>query len=855
MKNAFFPLLLLFLFLFSQCARVSEASEPGPIRVGITDWEFRQSKEDSGAYEPASVPGTVLPTLFKLGEIPDPFSLDNEKELAWIGQSDWEYRSEFALSDELLLNKNIFLVFEGLDTYADVLLNGRKILSAENMFVSYELPVKEFLKEGKNELIVHFSSPVIQDSIQQARHPFRYPDSRSFTRKAPYQYGWDWGPRLIDMGIWRPVYLDFFDVYTIDQIHVVTDSIVEQQAFVSLILDIHSSDSCRVDLSTNLKSFPDGQIDRSLAIHPGKQRIKLPFTIEEPKLWWPNGMGDPHLYDLNLSLESSDGRLDTSLHFGIREIDLVQKEDSIGRSFYFLVNKEPLFIRGSNYIPQNSFPTLVTKRERRKLLKDAAKVGMNMLRVWGGGIYPENDFYDLCDSLGLLIWQDFMFACNFYPGNEAFLNNIRQEITQQVQRLDGRTCLALWCGNNEIDEAWHNWGYQEALNYSEEDQKKIWGDYQTVFDTLIPGVILANGLRTDYVPSSPKIGWGNQEALYEGDMHYWGVWWGEEPFEKYWEKTGRFMSEYGFQSFPSPPLMATYFYQDSLRLDHPSVLNHQKHPRGMELISKYMDWDYKGTSDPLKYAYISQLVQRRGMRMAIEAHRLKKPYCMGTLYWQLNDCWPAISWSSIDYECQWKAFHFDLQKLYANQSIIVKEKEKIFEVYLVNEDPAIEQCTVRMQIRDLRGKTYVDSSEVVWAPSTYNPLIVKLTKQELTSYAPLEELFLEWSIIHQKQVLQSSRYFLVKPKDLALNKASLELSYFSKEGQSYLMLKSKQLIKDLYLNFPGKDWSFDQNYFDLLGEESVLITGHKNEKQIERSIKDLQAYSLNPELEIFWQDE
>ena len=401
-----------------------------------------------------------------------------------------------------------------------------------------------------------------------------------------------------------------------------------------------------------------------ITLQKGLNSYKTKLSVPDPKLWWPNGMGDQPLYQLDFQIESSNSVDSQNVIFGIRQIELVQQKDSIGESFYFKINGKPFFAKGANYIPQDNFPSRVPDEKYIQTIQTALDANMNMLRVWGGGIYEKDIFYDLCDQKGILVWQDFMFACTMYPGDSAFIENVRQEAIYQVKRLRNHPSIALWCGNNEVDEGWHNWGWQKALNYSASDSTEVWNNYLKIFEKILPEAVSLYSPYTPYIPSSPQNGWGRKESLTHGDAHYWGVWWGAEPFEIYEEKVGRFMSEYGFQGFPDLKTLDSCLLPEDRNLLSPALLNHQKHPRGMELIRTYMELEYKVPDEFEDYAYVSQLVQAYGIKKAIEAHRRAMPRCMGTLYWQLNDCWPVISWSSVDYYNRWKALHYFVRQAY-----------------------------------------------------------------------------------------------------------------------------------------------------------------------------------------------
>jgi beta-mannosidase len=851
MRSNFLYFYLLPLLMLTACKPPDKNPVQKAYRQYISDWSFKASEAPYTAFRRATVPGNIYTDLQTHALIPDPFFGTNEDSVQWVGRTHWDYRVVFTPEAGLMDKKNVRLVFEGLDTYADVYLNDQLLFRGKNMFTRYTAEVDDILLDGINELVVTFTSPVLTDSVLQAAHPFLYPDPRSFTRKAPYQYGWDWGPRLAGMGIWKPVYLEAPTDPDPDHFRVVTDSLGVNQAYLSLIFRVKGRPGSTLRITGNPAGSKKALFQEKRTLTDNVQSIQIPFILKDPELWWPNGMGTARLQELNVSLETSGFRFDTTLVFGIRTIELVREPDSLGETFYFKINGQPVFVRGANYIPQHSFPSQVTQAQAKRLLTDARMVGMNMLRVWGGGIYPDDHFYALCDSLGLMVWQDFMFACNFYPGDTSFLKNVATEVRQQVVRLSGRPSLALWCGNNEVDEAWHNWGYQESLNYSLHDQERIWTAYQNLFDTLIPGIVRQITPRVDYIPSSPRIGWGHEEALYEGDMHYWGVWWGAEPFEIYREKTGRFMSEYGFQAFPAGSMLTKYIPGEIIDLNEAGLLNHQKHPRGMALIREYMERDFKVPEDPLSYLYVSQLVQELGMRIAIEAHRKAKPSCMGTLYWQLNDCWPAISWSGIDFEGNWKALHYSLNRLYANQLLVVDEQSDSWNMYLINEDPQLESGRIRIRLLDFAGNSYLDT--IKNTPISVHEAIRfgEMRRNEFPEGLDERSAVMVLDMDAGLNAPVRTLHYFVRPKSLLLAPAILNVVVREQtKNRLTVEIHSDVLVKNLYLPVENICQKLSDNFFDLLPGETKELIFEGFLADSGADIRTLKGYSLNPSLEI-----
>ncbi len=572
-----------------------------PDRIELTDWQF----EYNGQWYPATVPGFIHTDLMANGLIPDPFYGTNEDSVRWVSDSSWSYRTTILGSD--LPEGPLYLVMEGLAGNAWVLWvayfgDGDPDCGTEtvdNMFTENVFEISNGTLQYDSIMIEVFFEPLV-DSLLEGYYGITLPDRRAFTRIAPYQQGWDWGPKLPTCGIWKPVYI------------------------------------------TNRKLLTEGN------------RIRI----------------------------NSDGSVRTL------NVELRQEKDSIGQSFTFYRDGKPIFIKGANWIPVHSFPVddSANRAHYRHLLCSAKEAGFNMLRVWGGGIYEHDYFFDLCDSLDLMVWMDFNFSTMLYPDNPEMLESIRQEAEQNIRRIARHPCVVLWCGNNEVKNGWEDWGWQGVYKWTPEQRARLQHGIDTLFgeNGILANEVKKNDpLQRPYISTSPLYGWGHPECVTHGDSHYWGVWWGEEPFEKYAEKTGRFMSEFGFQSYPMMSTIRRFCPEDQLDIDLPTMRSHQKHGRGREIIDKAMMQYYGFDSKTLNlenYAYVSQLLQAWGTGYGIFQHIKQQPHCMGTLYWQLNDCWPVASWSSIDYYGNWKALHYRAQALFAD-NVDLNKWEQYYNVY------------------------------------------------------------------------------------------------------------------------------------------------------------------------------
>ncbi|MBR5910408.1 MAG: glycoside hydrolase family 2 protein [Bacteroidales bacterium] len=667
------PLFLL-TFAFSACQKIEKQN----VVVQLLNQGWTLTGDTLNINMQVDVPSVVQQSLYENGIIPHPYLGTVENQLLWISDHPWDYTLRFDVDKELLEKQVVELEFEGIDTYAEVKLNGEKLFFADNQFRVWKHEVKDLLKEKDNLLEVNF---VRYDSTQLAlyeAHQPRLPEKYAVSRKAPYQHGWDWAPKYKNVGIWKPVKLVGWDEARLEDAYIVTQTANTERAELLLHLDFDAVKGGNYDVEV----FFHG---KRLGLYPvqlqeGQQHSIIDLTVEQLQLWWPNEMGEQPLYIMGICLKEHSGLrvLDQKwFKTGIRTFEMINEPDSIGRAFYFKVNGVPFYAKGANYVPEEMIETWIDVNHTIQLLEQAKDAHFNMLRVWGGGIYPSDDFFTLCDKLGILVWQDFMYAGTMYPYDEAFLENARIEAEEQVKRLASHPSLALWCGGNEISEGYYNWGWQKSLNWSEEDDKAIKAGYDRLFENILPQAVAQFDGTRPYWPSSPSKGWGRPESLTEGDVHYWGVWWGELPYEVYREKVGRFNSEYGYQSYPDYQTLLKIAQGEELSKDAEVIAAHQKHARGTRQIDDFIKRYFPDiqSKDFEEYVYLSQLSQAYGMEIAIEAHRTAKPYNMGTLYWQLNDAWPVTSWSSIDYYGHPKVLQERLKTLFAPVLLSLDQKD------------------------------------------------------------------------------------------------------------------------------------------------------------------------------------
>jgi beta-mannosidase len=665
-----FRLFYITLCLFAQLVSAQNVQVP----LDDVVWRMREQvegKKRGADWITADVPGCVHTDLIRAEKIEHPFYGAAETDCQWIEKKSWVYETlPFDVPSGVFSKSNIALRFNGIDTYAKLQLNDVDILTANNAHRSWEVDVKSLLKAQGNVLRIIFDSSVerAQEALRALPYPLPGDSVRAVVRKPQFHFGWDWGPRLVTCGITKPIEWIAYDEARMTDCYFEQISIDEQMAQLHFHAFVASKNASKYTVRvTGVTS--GGTWSETYDAMAGESEVSFSFKLTNPLLWWCNGQGSPGLYAFEVDLISNEVVIDHRKELiGVRDIRLITERDSIGESFYFQLNGQPVFMKGANYIPLRYFPGEATEADYRQLIQQCKDAHINMLRVWGGGVYEDELFYDLCDQNGILVWHDFMFACSMYPGDEAFLQNVAAEAVEQVKRLRNHPCIALWCGNNENSEGWERWGWKSGL--TNEQIEILQKGYDDVFKKLLPGIV-GQFSKANYWESSPRLGRGDARSINEGDSHYWGVWHDEEPFEVLQAKVPRFMSEFGIQSYPSEEVLMEMLEEDEFSMSDEGIAQHQKHARGFSLMEKYMNNWYKPVSrDDLKsYAEMTQVVQAEGMMMGIEAQRRAMPNCMGTLFWQLNDVWPSFSWSSIDYKGTPKLLHEALKTVYAPQLI------------------------------------------------------------------------------------------------------------------------------------------------------------------------------------------
>ena len=667
----------------------------------VLSWEIQHpiSKE----WFPLGERGSVQEALFQQGILPDPFYGENEKLYQWVEEHQWHFRSRFFLTESLFNAAEVELDFPCIDTYASISINKQPILKAENYFHPHQAEIRDKLILGYNEIEAVFTPPVLYHKSTYEDQCFHYPapndnakiKAAPLTRKPQYQFGWDWAPRINTLGFPNPVCV----------------RVKENQAVKSAVVNtILVGETAQMQLVVVKKNIPRGSSIRSsrfgFSVFCDTSSIqRIPFDIPNPNLWWPRGSGPSYLYTDTLILTNSFGeeiqRFPYS--FGVRTVKLLQEKDKWGTSFAFEINGKPIFMKGGDMIPPSMFGGQTLTKEWQEWVRLMVNSNFNMVRIWGGGDYATEDFLNECDRLGLMVWHDAMFACAMYPGDSAFLANVKKEFDYQLPRIAMHPSVVYINGNNEVDVAWKNWGFQVQYFLNKEDQSVIEKGYDDLFKNVLPNT-LSKYSNLPYVHTSPLSNWGNHEFYNYGTQHYWGVWHGSDPMSDFATKIGRFNAEFGFQSFPEFSTLEEFSTVQDWNLNSAVMKHHQKSYVGNGMILKHAKRLFGKPRNFEEFVYFSQLTQAYAVTSAISGHLLDAPRCMGTLYWQINDCWPGPTWSSMDYEGQYKALHYGVKELYEELTAakqVVNNKERI---YLLTNNTEAKEVNITTSVFSIEKK-------------------------------------------------------------------------------------------------------------------------------------------------------
>lgn len=817
------------------------------------DWLLNQVGEKTYF---ASVPGCVHTDLLNAGKIDEPFYRDNEKKLMWIGETDWDYSRKFYIDEDLLQYDKVLLKCNGLDTLATVSINDRKIGYCNNMYRTWEFDIKPSLKKGENTINVFFHAPM--PYLRTKEKEWYLPawsvgdhrlNSGSWIRKQPSNFGWDWGPQMVTVGIWKDIEINAFNKARIDNVNILQDH--SESDVVNLTINTEIESFKNSDLSLGIIIEDDEEVLQEKKIDSKTTNIDTEtannvfngqLNINNPRLWWPNGMGKQPLYNIKVSLYDTEGNvLDTVMkRIGLRTLDLVLKDDQWGQSFEFAVNGVSFFAKGANWIPADTFVSRLKYEDYYDLLASASRANMNMIRVWGGGIYEDDSFYEICDELGICVWQDFMFACSTYPTfDDDFMENVRVEAEQNVKRIRHHASLALWCGNNEIEQG------IAADEWDVDNTKMSWKDYKKLFDNLLPGIVEELSPQVDYWPGSPHSPKGDREDHANpkwGDVHLWDVWHGKKPFEWYRTCEHRFNSEFGFQSFPEPKTVNTYTEAEDRNITSYIMEEHQRSGIGNTTIMQYMlDW-FRLPVGFENVLWTSQILQGLGIKYAVENWRRGMPQGMGTLYWQLNDCWPVASWSSIDYYGRWKALHYMARKFYAPLLIsgIEDNDTNSVELHVTSDKINDLQGEVLWNLTDVDGNKVVDGSLDVDIPKQQNNKITTLDLSQYVEEYGIRNLMIWVELRVDGEIVSDNFISFAKPKHMELQKSEISYELNKLEDKRYeIAFSSDRPVLWTWLEIKNFDAKISDNFFHLYPGKEIFVSIEFDDKMSEDELKEI----------------
>ncbi|MFT4143547.1 MAG: glycoside hydrolase family 2 protein [Mobilitalea sp.] len=787
-------------------------------------------------YEAGNIPVSMYSVLIKNKVIDHPYYRENEAEASALSENDCSFITTFIPEKELLDAEEPTLCFEMIDTLAEVFLNGKLLGKAINMHRVWKFSVKGLLQAGKNELLVKISSPsrfIKEKNAERALWGVNTTmPGYQYIRKAHYMFGWDWGPQLPDMGIYRCVYLydkaqPYIEHYKMKQIHEGN----------RVLLSIKPEIEGKKELVSKVKYIlidPSGKVVTELTAD--QETIEL--RVEEPQLWWPKGYGEANLYQLSILLLKEEGEVidRKTQNIGLRRIELSREKDEWGQEFCFKINGNKIFAMGADYIPEDSILPNLTKEKTFELLKQCTRANYNCIRVWGGGYYPEDWFYDICDELGLIVWQDHLFACAVYHLTDDFKENIRIETMENIKRLCNHPSLGLWCGNNEMETAWECWGIPQ--------EKDLVEDYEEMFEHLLRSLVEEYDGVTPYWPSSPSSGSKEYTAndFNHGDVHYWDVWHGLKPMEDVKNHYFRFCSEYGFESMPNRKTLDTVLLPEDCNLYSPVMENHQKCESGNQKLMFYLSEYLRMPSSFNQLIYATQLLQAEAIRMNVEHMRRNRGRCMGSIYWQLNDTNPVISWSAIDYHNRWKALLYFSRRFYAPILLSAVEGEKgQIQFYISNETRKKFQGEVTWRLRDTYANVIMEGKicATVEELSAKSITSVEL-KEYLTQIKDRRRYYVEYSLESDNERVMGSVLQFVPLKHFEFQEPRLQVEFMEDADEYQLIIQADAYAKDVYIDMKTCDGCFQDNWFDVHSGQKVRIKLPKNTLSRDLSLEELK---------------
>ena len=826
-------------------------------------WELAEAGNDRLCE--VQVPGSVISGLYGAGKIEDPFYRTNEDVTRELFRKDYEFSRTFVAAEDILKEEKIILVCEGLDTLADIYINGQKAGSADNMHRTWKLDVKEFLHSGENQIRIVFRSVFkyieayeYEDNKEIHYVPCGGMKGNQLIRKAHCMFGWDWGPQTIDAGIFRDIYLEAYSHPRIEDVKITQvqgDNAVDVCTTVAVSGDAVDKCQVRVTIQEDAESVcrhRTGANDRKTeayvckvgeTVSANNNPAVLTSSIHNPKLWWPNGYGDQPLYKVQVELLDEDGTVLETItkRIGLRTLTISQEKDLWGKEFAFCVNGVKIFAMGGNYIPEDCIYSRITPEVQKYLLESCKRANFNCVRVWGGGYYPSDHFYDLCDEMGLIVWQDLMFACNVYDLTEEFEDNITKEITENVKRLRHHASLGLWCGNNEMESAWDHWPEVQS------ESKYLRADYIKMFEYVIPKAVRAADSETFFWQSSPSSGgcFDDPDDENRGDCHYWDVWHGQKPFTDYQKHYFRFCSEFGFQSFPCLKTVESFTEEKDRNIFSRVMENHQKNPAANGKILYYLSENFRYPENFRKLLYVSQILQGMAMKYGVDHWRRHRGRCMGTLYWQINDNWPVASWASIDYFGRWKALHYMAKKFYGPQAVSMCMDGDIMQVYLANESMDAQSYQVAFYVKNVECEILekLTGTGTVGVQESAPILAVDVSGWEDKKY----EIFLEAEVTLAGGDVLCDVETLVPYKYLELDKPEITAEV-EEQGDAFVIhLKSSCFSPFTAIGFTDADVTLEDNFFHMTDGEEMCV---RLDKKDIRNGEILDAADLTQQMEI-----
>ncbi|WNR46213.1 beta-mannosidase [Paenibacillus roseipurpureus] len=803
-------------------------------------WQMKDTAQE--AWLPAVVPGSVASDLLRAGAMVDPYFRNQQYEAFEVFRRDYEYVKQFALDEEMLQHANLELICEGLDTLAEIYVNGCLLAETRNMHRTYAFNLRALAHAGENELRIVFRSPVTfvenkqKESFLWAANDDYVVQGYPHLRKAHHMFGWDWGPKVPDSGIWRDIYVCAYDSRIAD-VSFTQEHVADQPVVVQANVTIERGQDAGLSLELVLVSPTGAEVAaETIAVTQDKEQVR--FNVANPQLWWPNGLGEQPLYEVRVKLtggREAQSAIDSrEYRIGLRTLMVKREPDQWGETFEFEINGHSIFTMGANYIPEDNIRDRQSRARTEKLIKDCVSANFNCIRVWGGGFYPDDYFFDLCDEYGLIVWQDHLFACAEYEMTAEFTAEIRAEVADNVRRIRHHASLGIWCGNNEMEWAWVEWDFPK--------RSKLKTDYIKQFEIVIPEVTQAHDAETFYWLASPSSGGGfdDPNASERGDVHYWQVWHGNKPFTEYRKHYFRFCSEFGYQSFPSLKTIKAVTNPEDRNIFSAVMEGHQKNAGGNSKILSGISENFLYPKDFDSLLYVSQLLQAEAMRYGVEHWRRNRGRCMGSVYWQLNDCWPVASWSSLDYFGRWKALHYAAKRFYAPLIVSAEETGTRVKLTVTNDTLALASGHVEWRLREVDG-TIIRSGVI-------DTEVEPLSASCCAEFDFAEDIrgredraYLEYAWGTNEGIVSEGYVLFVKPKHLALQaQPGLRVSIQDVGEDFNLLIEADSLALFVELDFQALDAQFSNNYFHVSAGQPKRIVLHKSNLSSAATLEELK---------------